>query len=58
MRFPVKGDEEYVKTRVKMLVGQGYKALNKPKRIESASLTVMPKFIVMMEGEDKKQQRT
>lgn len=54
MRFPVTGDKEYVKRRVKELTANGqYKALHNPKRIESSSLTVMPKWVVMVEDAKK-----
>lgn len=49
-RFPVTGDKSYVQERVKMLTKDGkYKALHNPKKVESASLTVMPKWTVMVE---------
>lgn len=53
-RFPVTGDEAYVRARVKQLIADGkYKALHNPKRIESASLTVIPKWTVMVEAVKK-----
>lgn len=54
-RFPVTGDKAYVEQRVGMLTRNGeYKALHNPKRIESASLTVIPKWTVLVEKVEKK----
>lgn len=54
-RFPVTGDEAYVKRRVADLCKDGrFKAIHLPKRIESASLTVVPKWTCIVERSDNK----